>query len=73
MKILLTDVRGKKVVFELEVPPEQARYLVRRDQTVEFRGVRYGFMSTGKLSTRYCPILPPVQLTGEMVTLEAVN
>jgi hypothetical protein len=54
MKIDLTEPRGKKVVYELEVPPEVAKLLVRRDQTVEFQGIRYGFLSTGKERTRYC-------------------
>jgi hypothetical protein len=67
MKIDLTDPRGKKVVFELEVPSAVARLLVRRDQTVEHRGVRYGFLSTGRERTRYCPILPPAQLTDDML------
>jgi hypothetical protein len=67
MKIDLTDPRGKKVVFELEVPPAVAKLLVRRDQTVEFQGVRYGFLSIGKERTRYCPILPPAQLTEDML------
>jgi hypothetical protein len=47
--------------------PEVAKLLVRRDQTVEFQGIRYGFLSTGKERTRYCPILPPAQLTEDML------
>jgi hypothetical protein len=65
VKIDLTDVRGKKVVYEMEVPPEVSELLVRRDQTVAFQGVQYGFLSRGKLRARYCPMLPPAQLHEE--------
>jgi hypothetical protein len=67
MKVELTDVRGKKAVFEMEVPDEVARLLVRRDQTVEYEGVQYGFLSQTKLRTRYGPMLPPARLTADML------
>lgn len=67
MKVELTDVRGKKTVYELEVPEHVAKLLVRRDQTVEFQGIQYGFLSTTKLRTRYMPMLPPAQLTEDML------
>lgn len=66
MKVQLTDVRGK-TVYEMEVPAEKAKYLVRRDQMVEFNGIRYGFLSTNKERTRYSPVLPPVELTEDML------
>jgi hypothetical protein len=62
MKVQLTDVRGKKIVYELEVPPETAKLLVRRDQSVQFQGVVYGFLSSNKDRNRYIPVLPPAQL-----------
>jgi hypothetical protein len=67
MRVELTDVRGKKTVYELDVPPAVARLLVRRDQMVEFQGVQYGFLSTSELRTRYCPVLPPAHLGDEML------
>lgn len=62
MKLLLTDPPGKKVVYEFDVPAEVAARLVRRDQTVAFQGVRYGFLSRTTERMRYAPILPPVEL-----------
>jgi hypothetical protein len=67
MKVVLTDVRGKRAVYEMEVPPEVSKLLVRRDQTVTFQGVQYGFLSTSKERTRYVPMLPPAQLEDEML------
>jgi hypothetical protein len=62
MKVQLTDVRGKKVVYEMEVEPDVAKLLVRRDQTVAFQGVQYGFLSANKERNRYSPMLPPATL-----------
>jgi hypothetical protein len=67
MKLHLMDPRGKKLVYEMEAPPEVARLLVRRDQSVTFQGVQYGFMSSTKERNRYAPMLPPVQLEEEML------
>jgi hypothetical protein len=67
MKVQLTDVRGKKVVYEFEVPPEVAKLLVRRDQAVAFQGVQYGFLSSNAERARYCPMLPAAQLTEDML------
>ena len=72
MKVQLTDVRGKKVVFEFNAPAHIAKLLVRRDQTVEYEGIQYGFLSqakdnkTGEVRTRYVPLLPAAQLTEDM-------
>jgi hypothetical protein len=55
MKIDLTEPRGKKVVYELEVPPEVAKLLVRRDQTVEFQGIRYGFSAPARSGPATAP------------------
>lgn len=62
MKVLLTDPPGRKVVYEFEVPADVAARLVRRDQTVVFQGLRYGFLSRTTERARYAPILPPVEL-----------
>lgn len=70
MKVQLTDVRGKKVVFEFTVSPAVAKLLVRRDQSVEYDGVQYGFMSSNKERNRYCPTLPPAVLIADMLTEE---
>jgi hypothetical protein len=67
MKVELTDVRGKKTVYEMEVPDNVAKLLVRRDQTVTFQGIQYGFLSTSKVRTRYMPMLPPAQLDDSML------
>jgi hypothetical protein len=67
MKVQLTDVRGKKVVYEFDVPPATANLLVRRDQSVEYDGIQYGFLSATKERARYCPVLPPAQLTEAML------
>jgi hypothetical protein len=67
MKVQLTDVRGKKVVFEMEVPAAVSKLLVRRDQTVEYEGIQYGFLSSTKERSRYGPMLPPAQLTADML------
>jgi hypothetical protein len=67
MRVELTDVRGKKAVFVLEVPESVGKLLIRRDQTVAYEGVQYGFLSTSKLRTRYAPMLPPANLTPDML------
>jgi hypothetical protein len=67
MKLLLTDPPGKKVVYEMDVPENLALRLVRRDQTVTFQGVQYGFLSRTTERARYAPILPPVELTEDML------
>jgi hypothetical protein len=73
MKVQLTDVRGKKVVFEMQVPDKIARLLVRRDQTVEYEGIQYGFLSSTKERARYGPMLPPAQLSADMLIKEAAG
>ena len=73
MKVQLTDVRGKKVVYEMEVPAEVAKLLVRRDQSVEYDGVVYGFMSSNKERNRYAPTLPPAQLSEGWLVAEGSN
>lgn len=67
MKVILTDVRGKRAVYEMEVPPQVAKLLVRRDQAVSFQGVQYGFLSSNAERARYCPMLPAAQLTDDML------
>ncbi len=70
MKVQLMDVRGKKVVFEFQPPERIVKLLTRRDQTLAYEGVQYGFLSSNAERFRYGPMLPPAELTEDMLAQE---